>query len=131
MLSPVETDYYLYGHAGLLGTSKPAHYNVLYDENNFTPDGIRYLSYALCHVYARCTRSVSLPAPIYYAHNVCTRAKTTMIRNRFIDSSVFTSDMAGTEDTPDSENEFQSRFQQAHERQASRMYFLRVSGSRQ
>jgi hypothetical protein len=65
------------------------------------------------------------------AHNVCTRAKTTMIRNRFIDSSVFTSDMAGTEDTPDSENEFQSRFQQAHERQASRMYFLRVSGSRQ
>jgi hypothetical protein len=36
VVSPVETDYYLYGHAGLLGTSKPAHYNVLYDENNFT-----------------------------------------------------------------------------------------------
>jgi hypothetical protein len=36
VVSPVETDYYLYGHAGLLGTSKPAHYNVLHDENNFT-----------------------------------------------------------------------------------------------
>jgi eukaryotic translation initiation factor 2C len=36
VVSPVEFDYYLYGHAGLLGTSKPAHYNVLVDENNFT-----------------------------------------------------------------------------------------------
>ena len=36
VVSPVENDYYLYGHAGLLGTSKPAHYNVLFDENNFT-----------------------------------------------------------------------------------------------
>ena len=38
--------------------------------------------------------------------------------------------MAGTEDTPDrntardEENEFQSGFHQAHERQASRMYFV-------
>jgi eukaryotic translation initiation factor 2C len=122
VVSPVETDFYLYGHAGLLGTSKPAHYNVLVDENSFTPDGIQSLSYALCHVYARCTRSVSLPAPIYYAHNVCTRAK-----NHYEPQQVhrlFTSDIAGTEDTPDGENEFQSRFQQAHERQASRMYFL-------
>ena len=36
VVNPVEFDYYLYGHAGLLGTSKPAHYNVLVDENNFT-----------------------------------------------------------------------------------------------
>jgi hypothetical protein len=36
VVSPVETDFYLYGHAGLLGTSKPAHYNVLVDENSFT-----------------------------------------------------------------------------------------------
>ncbi|KAN0109848.1 argonaute-like protein [Russula decolorans] len=140
VVSPVETDYYLYGHAGLLGTSKPAHYNVLVDENNFTLDGIQSLSYALCHVYARCTRSVSLPAPIYckfpfrtllsrlpiysYAHNVCTRA-----RNHYEPKHghrLFDSDIVGTEDTHDNENknEFQSRFQQAHERQASRMYFL-------
>ena len=36
VVSPVENDYYLYGHAGLLGTSKPVHYNVFVDENNFT-----------------------------------------------------------------------------------------------
>jgi eukaryotic translation initiation factor 2C len=35
-INPVEFDYYLYGHAGILGTSRPAHYNVLVDENNFT-----------------------------------------------------------------------------------------------
>jgi hypothetical protein len=36
IVSPVEFDYYLYGHAGLRGTSKPAHFNVLLDENDFT-----------------------------------------------------------------------------------------------
>ena len=49
----------------LLGTSRPAHYNVLHDENNFTPDSLQALSFALCHVYARSTRSVSIPAPVY------------------------------------------------------------------
>ncbi|KAN0130570.1 hypothetical protein V8E53_011656 [Lactarius tabidus] len=59
----------------ILGSSKPAHYNVLLDENNFTTDGMQSLSHALCHVYARCTRSVSYPAPILCTHNMCMRAK--------------------------------------------------------
>ena len=184
VVSPVEFDYYLYGHAGLLGTSKPAHYNVLVDENNFTfvvsrfysgelmlmdgllfalllwvrgvhgiyrPDGIQSLSYALCHVYARCTRSVSIPAPIYCkflfplvcqppslfihvqinsdAHNVCTRGKNHYDPQQV--KRIFPSEMTGTEDTRDramarrdEESEYQSCFQQTHERQASRMYFV-------
>jgi eukaryotic translation initiation factor 2C len=32
---PTEFDWYLQSHGGLLGTSRPAHYNVLYDENDF------------------------------------------------------------------------------------------------
>ena len=63
--SPVELDFYLQSHAGLLGTSRPAHYNVLYDDNKFTTDALQALSFALCHVYARSTRSVSIPAPVY------------------------------------------------------------------
>ncbi|CCM03176.1 uncharacterized protein FIBRA_05298 [Fibroporia radiculosa] len=63
------------GLSTLLGTSRPAHYSVLHDENNFTPDGLQALSFALCHVYARSTRSVSIPAPVYYADIVCARAK--------------------------------------------------------
>lgn len=63
--NPVELDFYLQSHAGLLGTSRPAHYNVLYDDNKFTTDALQALSFALCHVYARSTRSVSIPAPVY------------------------------------------------------------------
>ncbi|KAI0353623.1 argonaute-like protein [Trametes cingulata] len=75
IVHPTEFDFYLQSHSGLLGTSRPAHYSVLYDENNFTPDSLQALSFALCHVYARSTRSVSIPAPVYYADIVCTRAK--------------------------------------------------------
>ena len=36
VVNPVEFDYYLLSHGGILGTSRPAHYNVLIDENRFT-----------------------------------------------------------------------------------------------
>jgi hypothetical protein len=36
VVNPVEFDYYLLSHGGILGTSRPAHYNVLLDENKFT-----------------------------------------------------------------------------------------------
>lgn len=45
---------------GVKGTSRPAHYHVLWDENNFTADGIQSLTNNLCYTYARCTRSVSV-----------------------------------------------------------------------
>ncbi|KAI0677583.1 argonaute-like protein [Trametes maxima] len=75
IVHPTEFDFYLQSHGGLLGTSRPAHYSVLLDENGFTPDSLQALSFALCHVYARSTRSVSIPAPVYYADIVCARAK--------------------------------------------------------
>ncbi|KAI5986104.1 protein argonaute-3 [Pisolithus marmoratus] len=62
---PVEFDWYLLSHGGLLGTSRPAHYNVFYDDNNFRANGLQSLAFALCHVYARSTRSVSILAPVY------------------------------------------------------------------
>ncbi|PZQ91286.1 MAG: hypothetical protein DI548_01870 [Flavobacterium johnsoniae] len=33
------------------------------------------LSIQMCHTYVRCTRSVSIPAPAYYAHLVAFRAR--------------------------------------------------------
>ncbi|KAF8165769.1 argonaute-like protein [Crassisporium funariophilum] len=72
---PTEFDYYQLTHGGLLGTSRPAHYSVLYDDNKFSADAMQGLSFALTHVYARATRSVSIPAPVYYADIVCARAK--------------------------------------------------------
>ncbi|VEL33979.1 unnamed protein product [Protopolystoma xenopodis] len=41
----------------------------------FSADDIQNLTYQLCHTYVRCTRSVSIPAPAYYAHLVAFRAR--------------------------------------------------------
>ncbi|GFY98311.1 Stabilizer of iron transporter SufD / Polynucleotidyl transferase [Actinidia rufa] len=72
---PTEFDFYLCSHAGIQGTSRPAHYHVLWDENNFTADEIQSLTNNLCYTYARCTRSVSLVPPAYYAHLAAYRAR--------------------------------------------------------
>ncbi|KAG0027885.1 Eukaryotic translation initiation factor 2C [Podila clonocystis] len=72
---PIEFDFYLQSHAGLLGTSRSCHYHVLVDENRFTADGLQELSNKLCYIYARCTRSVSMVPPVYYAHLVAARAR--------------------------------------------------------
>uniref|UniRef100_A0A8R7R770 Piwi domain-containing protein n=1 Tax=Triticum urartu TaxID=4572 RepID=A0A8R7R770_TRIUA len=57
---PTEFDFYLCSHAGIQGTSRPAHYHVLWDENNFSADEMQTLTNNLCYTYARCTRSVSV-----------------------------------------------------------------------
>ncbi|XP_021356156.1 protein argonaute-2-like isoform X9 [Mizuhopecten yessoensis] len=72
---PTEFDFYLCSHAGIQGTSRPSHYHVLWDDNRFQADELQTLTYQLCHTYVRCTRSVSIPAPAYYAHLVAFRAR--------------------------------------------------------
>ncbi|XP_023602929.1 protein argonaute-2, partial [Myotis lucifugus] len=72
---PTEFDFYLCSHAGIQGTSRPSHYHVLWDDNRFSSDELQILTYQLCHTYVRCTRSVSIPAPAYYAHLVAFRAR--------------------------------------------------------
>jgi eukaryotic translation initiation factor 2C len=119
---PVEFDFYLQSHGGLLGTSRPAHYNVLYDENNFTADGLQSLSYALCHVYARSTRSVSIPAPVYYADIVCSRAK-----NHYEPSTGFDFSESATQldsgQAMSSIEKFKQNFRPLHQNMATVMYF--------
>ncbi|WJZ93715.1 hypothetical protein VitviT2T_012636 [Vitis vinifera] len=72
---PSEHDFYLCSHAGIRGTSRPAHYRVLLDENKFSADALQMLANDLCYTYARCTRSVSIVPPVYYAHLAAFRAK--------------------------------------------------------
>ena len=75
VVHPFEYDFFLYSHAGLAGTSRPAHYHVLYDEIGFSSDQIQELSFRLCFLYCRATKSVSIVPAAYYAHLVAARAK--------------------------------------------------------
>lgn len=55
-------------HAGMIGTSRPAHYHVLVDEIGFSPDDLQNLIHSLSYVYQRSTTALSIAAPICYAH---------------------------------------------------------------
>lgn len=87
---PESFDFYLCSHFGiqvralfasihsllhLQGTSRPARYQVLCDDTGFTSDELQALTFSLTHTYGRCGRSVSIPAPTYYADLVATRAR--------------------------------------------------------
>ncbi|XP_065346101.1 protein argonaute-2-like [Cloeon dipterum] len=72
---PRDMDFYLVSHQSIQGTSRPTKYKMLYDDANMNEDEVEQLTFNLCHLYARCNRSVSYPAPTYYAHHAATRAK--------------------------------------------------------
>uniref|UniRef100_A0A183I9W0 Piwi domain-containing protein n=1 Tax=Soboliphyme baturini TaxID=241478 RepID=A0A183I9W0_9BILA len=73
--TPEEFDFFLCSHAGIQGTSRPTKYHVLFDSCNYSSDALQLLTFYLCHIYGRCARSVSIPAPVYFADLACTRAR--------------------------------------------------------
>ncbi|KAL7268875.1 hypothetical protein RUND412_008489 [Rhizina undulata] len=68
-------DFYLQAHAGLQGTTRPAHYYVVHDQNKFNADTLQTLTHNLCYLFARATKSVSYCPPAYYADRVCERGR--------------------------------------------------------
>ncbi|XP_037907750.1 protein argonaute-2-like isoform X1 [Hermetia illucens] len=72
---PGEKQFFLVSHESIQGTAKPSKYCVIRDDNNFDPDSLQAVTYALCHMFTRCNRAVSYPAPAYYAHLMAARGR--------------------------------------------------------
>ncbi|XP_058745122.1 protein argonaute 4-like [Vicia villosa] len=65
---PRNYDFYMCAHAGSIGTSRPTHYHVLWDEIGFSTDDLQELVHSLSYVCQRTTTAISIVAPICYAH---------------------------------------------------------------
>ncbi|KAI3928981.1 hypothetical protein MKW92_038943, partial [Papaver armeniacum] len=65
---PRNNDFYLCAHAGMIGTTRPTHYHVLWDEIGFSADNLQELVHSLSYVYQRSTTAISVVAPVCYAH---------------------------------------------------------------
>ncbi|VDC01533.1 unnamed protein product [Peniophora sp. CBMAI 1063] len=125
IVSPVEFDFFIQSHGGLLGTSRPAHYNVLYNENDqLNVDGLQSITHALTHVFARATRSVSIPAPVYYADIVCARAKLHYDPSAAqLEASTVDETNEGSVAQQARADDFRARFQPVHKNISQLMYF--------
>ncbi|XP_055305200.1 protein argonaute-2-like [Sitodiplosis mosellana] len=72
---PNENHFYLVSHQSIQGVAKPTKYCILLDEGNHSIDDLQCLTYDLCHLFTRCNRAVSYPAPTYYAHLAAYRGR--------------------------------------------------------
>ncbi|XP_071942451.1 protein argonaute-2-like isoform X2 [Antedon mediterranea] len=122
---PVNWDFFLCSHAGIQGTSRPAHYYVLWDDNDFTQNQLEEFTNQMCYTYARCTRSTSIPSPAYYAHHAAFRARDILYSDlRFSDSGSTTN--SGGSDQPKITSEELKKMNNTVEidvKQNSRMYY--------
>jgi len=66
-------DFYLLSHAPVIGSAKPIHYHIYKNDLGLDTDEIEKLIYDLCHLHPGCTRTVSLPIPLYNAHKLAYR----------------------------------------------------------
>ncbi|XP_067145142.1 protein argonaute-1-like [Centruroides vittatus] len=82
LVHPIFFDFFTCSHLSIQGTSRPAHYTVLHDDNRFTADQLQSLTYQLCHTYASCTKSISIPSAVKYADLAAYRAKQYLIANK-------------------------------------------------
>lgn len=72
--------FWLCSHYALQGTSRVPSYHILHNEQGTNCGGemstseIAQMTYDLCHLHYKCPRSVSVPAPVYYADIAADRA---------------------------------------------------------
>ncbi|KAL1687516.1 Piwi domain-containing protein [Schizophyllum commune] len=116
--SPFARDFFLQSHSAIQGTSRSSHYVVLHNEiRGFDLEVFKQLSFHLCHTYAKATRAVSIPAPVYYADLACARGAFHVNTNSHVD---FDSDSGNSIDMA----LWRSEFKQPQKDIGRTMYFL-------
>lgn len=75
IVHPNEEQFFMVSHVSVQGTARPTRYNVIEDDANVNIDVLQSLTYNMCHMFPRCNRSVSYPAPAYLAHLVAFRGR--------------------------------------------------------
>lgn len=75
-------DFYLVSHHALQGTARPVRYILFRNDSKFTNNQMYELTYSLCHLYSRATKSVSVVPPIYYADLAAARGKCYLEKNK-------------------------------------------------
>ena len=115
-------DFYLVSQHALKGTARPTHFHVLTCPPWLTADQIQQFTFDLCHVYARCTKVASRPAPIYYAHLAAAHAPyyDKIYKDRTADFWETASNSSGGSG---STSKSKSDFAQLHPRQRDRLYY--------
>lgn len=68
IVHPFQYQFFMASHAAIQGVTKPAKYAILVDESKIPADDLQAITYDLCHLFTRCNRSVSYPAPTYYGN---------------------------------------------------------------
>jgi eukaryotic translation initiation factor 2C len=74
----IEVNFCLVSHFSIQNVGRPTKYHLFWnddDDDDMTENEIEKITYNLCHMFSRCTRSVSYPAPTYYAHLAAKRAR--------------------------------------------------------
>ena len=87
IVDPRHFDFYMASHGGLKGTSRPVHYDVICDENNFGMEAIESLCFRLCFQDARSTKAVSQIPLIRAADMVAEREKYRMAGKMLVGSN--------------------------------------------
>lgn len=109
-------DFYLQAHTALQGTARSCHYIVILDEilrkrpvkSNMgyknIADVLEDMTYCMCHLFGRATKTVSLCPPAKYADIVCERARK-YLSGYYDPSALSATGSAGVGGRADPENE--------------------------
>ncbi|KAF7879476.1 hypothetical protein EAF04_000672 [Stromatinia cepivora] len=75
VVTPNHFSFYLQSHDSALGTAKSAHYIVITNESNYTPEHIQETTNIICFTGSRAFKALSVCTPAKYADILCDRLR--------------------------------------------------------